>query len=117
MKRSFAKLSGSATLDNGKRLGTAESASAAPASQVKQASFGTKTKESPVIQKISTKDTSKDHDDDTLDTLVTSAQHSLSRLSILEPAQPAPTSFTPAGKTIKICLVGDSNAGKTALFQ
>ncbi|KAK0627010.1 P-loop containing nucleoside triphosphate hydrolase protein [Immersiella caudata] len=41
----------------------------------------------------------------------------LSRLSILDPAAHAPPSFGPVEKKIKICLLGDSGAGKTALFN
>jgi hypothetical protein len=41
----------------------------------------------------------------------------LSRLSILDPASHAPPSFDPVEKKIKICLLGDSGAGKTALFK
>ncbi|KAK4451856.1 hypothetical protein QBC34DRAFT_436122 [Podospora aff. communis PSN243] len=41
----------------------------------------------------------------------------LSRLSMLDPASHAPPSFDPVEKKIKVCLLGDSGAGKTALLN
>lgn len=54
-----------------------------------------------------------------MDREITRTNQALSRLSILDPVEPIPTgsTFTFITQTIKICLVGDTNAGKTALFK
>ena len=80
------------------------------------------------ILKSDTKDSTAEKDDgdkdasnkeNAVDREITRTNQALSRLSILDPVEPIPTgsTFTSITQTIKICLVGDTNAGKTALFK